>query len=69
MAFMKDILTRKHISYLIQLKKDIPKTENVQKIRICILQLPALVLANRFKGSGFNLLNYKVVPLLEYYYS
>ena len=35
---------------------------------ICILQLPALVLANRFKGSGFNLLNYKVVPLLEYYY-
>ena len=24
-------------SYLIQLKKDIPKTENVQKIRICIL--------------------------------
>ena len=28
---------RKHISYLIQLKKDIPKTENVQKIRICIL--------------------------------
>jgi hypothetical protein len=28
-----------------------------------------LVLANRFKGSGFNLLNYKVVPLLEYYYS
>ena len=21
------------------------------------------------EGSGFNLLNYKVVPLLEYYYS
>ena len=31
--------------------------------------LPTLVLTNRFKGSGFNLLNYKVVPLLEYYYS
>ena len=58
-----------HFTIDLQLKKDIPKTENVQKIRICILQLPALVLANRFKGSGFNLLNYKVVPLLEYHYS
>jgi len=38
-----------------------------------VATLPAngfpFVLANRFKGSGFNLLNYKVVPLLEYYYS
>ena len=31
--------------------------------------LPTTVLTDRFKGSGFNLLNYKVVPLLEYYYS
>ena len=51
------------------IKKDIPKTENVLKIRYCILKLPALVLANRFKGSGFNLLNYEVVPLLIEYYN
>ena len=43
--------------------------ERPENTNAVFIQLPTLVLANRFKGSGFNLLNYKVGPLLEYYYS